>query len=99
MGSSRLPGKVLADIVGAPALTRLLHRLRECERIDDIVLATSILPADDPLAEWADSEHVALFRGSETDVLRRVVDAQESMNSDIVVEVNGGLSATRPRGC
>jgi spore coat polysaccharide biosynthesis protein SpsF len=89
MGSSRMPGKVLSDVGGVPALSRLLRRLRQCEMLDDIVLATSTATGDDALEEWASSEDVACFRGSEDDVLERVVGAQQSMNSDIVVEVTG----------
>lgn len=89
MGSTRLPGKVLADIYGQPALTRLIRRLQQCQKLDDIVLATSTAPADDALEEWAESEGVALYRGSEEDVLLRVVEAQRKMRSDVVVEVTG----------
>ena len=41
MGSSRLPGKVLMDVCGKPALTRLLERLRAVPNLDDVVLATT----------------------------------------------------------
>jgi spore coat polysaccharide biosynthesis protein SpsF len=96
MGSSRLPGKVLADVQGVPALTRLLRRLRACRRLDDVVLATSTSSADDALEAWARSESVAVSRGSEDDVLRRVVDAQARMKSDIVVEITGDCPLLDP---
>lgn len=89
MGSTRLPGKVLMDIEGQPALQRLITRLKKCRCLDDIVLATSTSPADDPLANWAKSLGLPCYRGSEDDVLQRVVDAQLMMNSDVVVEVTG----------
>lgn len=89
MGSSRLPGKVLADIAGQPALTRLLGRLRRCQMLDGIILATSVAPADDVLEAWAQSQDLAVHRGSEEDVLNRVVEAQRIMQSDIVVEITG----------
>lgn len=89
MGSSRLPGKVLMDINGRPSLSRLLARLRACRLLDDIVIATSIDPRDDAIAAWAKSEGAAVFRGSEDDVLQRVIEAQQFMKSDIVVEVTG----------
>ncbi|MHB1204293.1 MAG: cytidylyltransferase domain-containing protein [Rhodospirillaceae bacterium] len=89
MGSSRLPGKVLMDINGRPSLSRLIERLRSCETLDDIVVATSVDPRDDAIAAWAESEKVAVFRGSEDDVLQRVIDAQASRESDIIVEVTG----------
>ncbi len=89
MGSSRLPGKVLADVVGRPALTRLLRRLERCRELDGIILATSRAPADDALEQWAQDHGLACHRGSEPDVLRRVVEAQRRMEADLVVEVTG----------
>lgn len=87
--ASRLPGKVLADIGGRPALGHLVSRLRRVARLDAIVLATTTNPADDTLVDWAQSEDLAVHRGSENDVLARVLDAQRSQDSDLVVEVCG----------
>lgn len=97
MGSSRLPGKVLSDVGGAPALTRLVQRLRRCERLDGIVVATSGAPGDDAIERWARAEGVACFRGSEDDVLARVVGAQRSQGSDVVVEITGDSVLTDPQ--
>jgi spore coat polysaccharide biosynthesis protein SpsF len=96
MGSSRLPGKVLVDVCGQPALTRLWRRLKRCKTLNGIILATSFLPQDDPLENWADSEGIAIHRGSEEDVLSRVVDAQKKMCSDVVVEVTGDCTLLDP---
>jgi spore coat polysaccharide biosynthesis protein SpsF len=96
MGSSRLPGKVLADVQGQPALSRLLQRLRLCRTLDGIVLATTDASSDDVLEAWASDNAVACHRGSVEDVLQRVVDAQRSMNSDIVVEITGDCILTDP---
>ena len=89
MGSSRLPGKSLMDICGEPAMTRLLRRLRLCATLDDIVLATTVAVADDELEKWADFHGVPCYRGSEEDVLGRVVGAQRKLSSDVIVEING----------
>jgi spore coat polysaccharide biosynthesis protein SpsF len=96
MGSSRLPGKVLADIGGLPLLSLLVRRLRLAKRLDGIVLATSTAPADDALAEWAAQENVPVHRGSEDDVLARVVGAQRAMGGEIVVEVCGDTPLIDP---
>lgn len=96
MGSTRLPGKVLADICGRPALGRLVDRLRECRMIDDIVLATSISSIDNELEDWAKSEGLVVYRGSENDVLDRVVGAHRIMGSDLVVEVTGDCPLLDP---
>ncbi len=89
MGSSRFPGKVLADINGTPALTRLVRRLRRAQSLDGIILATTVSLADDALERWAAQEGLPCYRGSEEDVLNRVVQAQIKMGSEIVVEVTG----------
>lgn len=96
MGSSRLPGKVLADIHGQPAIGRLVDRLRSCHYLDDIVVATSTFKHDDILAEWCRKHEVPCFRGSEDDVLHRVVEAHRFMRSDIVVEITGDCPMTDP---
>jgi len=96
MGSSRLPGKVLMDICGRPALSRLVARLRSVDLLDDIVLATTTAPADDALEAWAKTEGVACYRGSEDDVLQRVVEAQLSLGGELVVEVTGDCTLLPP---
>jgi len=96
MTSSRLPGKVLADLAGEPALTRLYQRLAKSQKIDGIILATTINATDDPLAEWAAQQGIDVYRGSEVDVLDRVVKAQQQMNSDIVVEICGDTPLLDP---
>jgi spore coat polysaccharide biosynthesis protein SpsF len=96
MRSSRLPGKVLLDIHGAPSLGRLLHRLRRARSLDGIVLATTTSPLDDALVEWAKSEDLPVFRGSEDDVLARVVGAHEQMNTDVIVEICGDCPLLDP---
>jgi spore coat polysaccharide biosynthesis protein SpsF len=96
MSSSRFRGKILSDIGGRPSLEREVSRLRQCRLLDDIVVATTISPADDVVETWAREFGVSCFRGSENDVLQRVVDAQKSMQSDIVVEVCGDTPLIDP---
>ena len=96
MSSARLPGKVLADIEGAPTLSRLLQRLKCATQIDAIVLATSDNPSDDILADWAKNENLPCFRGDERDVLARVTGAHQMMGSDIVVKVCGDTPLLDP---
>jgi spore coat polysaccharide biosynthesis protein SpsF len=96
MSSSRFPGKILTDIVGLPSLAREVARLRKSQLLNDIVVATTDSPADDAVEKWASEFGVACFRGSEDDVLQRVVNAQKFMNSDIVVEVCGDTPLIDP---
>lgn len=64
--------------------------------LDDIVLATTTSEADDPLAALARDHDVAVFRGSEEDVLHRVVEAHRMMESDIIVEICGDCPLLEP---
>lgn len=97
MSASRLPGKVLMDLGGVPALERLVRRLTRAESIDAIVLATTTNPADDALASWAEARQLPCYRGSEDDVLDRVVQAHRMMGSEIIVEICGDTPLLDPR--
>ena len=78
MSSSRLPGKVMAPILGRPMISRQIERLRRSALIDDLVVATSTDPTDDPLAAHCEAEGVAVFRGALDDVLGRFCSALEA---------------------
>ena len=71
MSSSRLPGKVLADLAGAPMLGRQVERLRRSKTLDALVLATSDDASDDPVAAYAAEIGLAVVRGPLDDVLGR----------------------------
>jgi spore coat polysaccharide biosynthesis protein SpsF len=85
MGSTRFPGKVLADLGGRPVLDWVIRRLTEVKRIDTLVVATSTNPEDDEIEEWCLSQDVPCFRGNSHDVLARFYQcARESSASSIV---------------
>ena len=71
MSSSRLPGKVLAPVLGRPMIARHLERLARARRLDRLVVVTSTDPGDDPLAAFCGELGVDCFRGSLDDVLDR----------------------------
>lgn len=96
MTSSRLPGKVLMPALGKPMLGRLIERLRSVSLVSEIVLATTINPTDDVLEKFAHDEGIAVFRGSENDVMSRVIGAAESVAADMVVEITGDCPIIDP---
>ena len=74
-GSSRLPGKVLADLAGRPMLGFLLERLRRCNSVDHFILATTDLGQDNSLVEFGQNINMTIARGSQNDVLSRYASA------------------------
>lgn len=85
MSSTRLPGKVMADIVGAPMILRQIERLKRAKRLDQIVVATSADPSDDILAERLSAEGIGVYRGSLNDVLSRFIGALDQFGPNETV--------------
>jgi spore coat polysaccharide biosynthesis protein SpsF len=89
MAATRLPGKVLKPLAGAPALTRLIERVRRAQSVDTIVVASTVQASDDAIAAVAKEQGVACFRGSEDDVMGRVLGAAQTHDIDVIVELTG----------
>ena len=96
MTSSRLPGKVLAEACGRPMLELMIERLRFVPEIDEIVIATTVNQTDDPVEALARRLGVGIWRGSEDDVLQRVLDAAKAHNADVIVETTGDCPLIDP---
>jgi spore coat polysaccharide biosynthesis protein SpsF len=84
MSSSRLPGKVLMEIMGRPMLSYELERLAAIPEIDELIVATTINRGDDPIAALCEKMGVKTYRGSESDVLSRYYEAAEAARTDVV---------------
>lgn len=96
MTSSRLPGKVLLPVLGRPMLHHLITRLRAAPSINEIVIATTTNATDDVLVEFAAKEKVMVYRGSELDVMARVIGAAELGGADVIVEITGDCPIIDP---
>ncbi len=95
MGSTRYPGKALADISGRSLLERVMMRL---ERFfpGPKVMAIPDLDRDDALVPVADSRGWLVFRGSESDVLGRYVGALQMCGAGAVVRATADNPLTHP---
>lgn len=96
MGSTRLPGKVLADLGGRPMLARVVRRAALAPGVDRVLVATTTDPGDDPVAEFLAGEGIPCFRGSEDDVLDRYFQAARSCGADPVVRVTADCPLIDP---
>ena len=90
MTSSRLPGKVLMPAYEQISMIEfMVNRVKKSKLVDDIVIATTINKTDDPIIELCKRIKLNYYRGSEEDVLLRVLEAHQQCNSDIIVELSG----------
>jgi len=96
VGSTRLPGKVLLDLVGRTVLDRVVQRVRQFTMIDDVIVATSSERADNPIIDECDRIGVASFRGSESDVLDRFVGAVRETDADVCVRLTADCPLLDP---
>jgi len=96
MGATRLPGKVLLPVLGRPALELLIERLKRARRVDEIIVATTVNKNDEPIVKLCERLGVPFYRGSEGDVLSRVLEAAKSIGGDIIVEITGDCPLIDP---
>ncbi len=89
MGSSRLPGKMMEDLVGRPLLWHILQRAVRVRPDLPVVLATTDHPRDQILIEVAADCGVHVVCGSEDHVLSRFLKALEDFPARWVVRVCG----------
>ncbi len=86
-GSTRLPGKIFMNLAGKPLIWHVIDRLKRVKNLDGIAIATSVKPADDKVEEYANTQNIPCFRGSEEDVLDRYIGAAEMTGADNVVRI------------
>lgn len=96
MTSSRLPGKILLPACGKPLLELMIERLQRVPQLDDIVIATTTNSQDDCLSDIATKMGTGFFRGSEHDVLARVLGAARAAKADLIVEMTSDCPLMDP---
>lgn len=96
MSSTRLPGKVLADVHGAPMVLRQIERVRAASLVDDVVVATSVDPTDDALVEVLAAAGIPSHRGSLHDVLDRYLSVARARGVDRLLRLTADCPLTDP---
>jgi spore coat polysaccharide biosynthesis protein SpsF len=96
LGSTRLPGKALADLAGRPVLAHVVERAAAIPGIAGAVLATTVSRTDDPLVAFARDHGVDCIRGSEADVLDRFVLAARETNAEAIVRITADCPLLDP---
>ncbi len=96
MGSSRLPGKSLAEIEKRPMLWHVIERVKRARLVDRVVVATSVASADDAIEEMCRQNGVPCYRGSENDVLDRFYLAARAEKPATVVRITADCPLIDP---
>lgn len=96
MTSSRLPGKVMLPALGKPMLSLMVERLRRVGEGLPIILCTTSKETDDVLEDLAGEMDILCYRGSEDDVMSRVLEAAQFFNVQHIVETTGDCPLIDP---
>lgn len=96
IGSTRLPGKVMKLINKTPVIELLLNRLSKSEKIDQIIVATSVSKENDRLVAHVNKLGFKCYRGSEDDVLDRFYNAAVKFNGDNIVRITADCPLIDP---
>jgi spore coat polysaccharide biosynthesis protein SpsF len=97
MGSGRLPGKVMLELAGEPMLSRVVSRVHRAEEVEEVVVATTTLDADEEIARFCAQHGWPCFRGSEDDVLDRYYQAAIVHQAEAVVRITADCPLIEPR--
>ena len=97
MGSTRLPGKVLADICGKPMLLWQVERIRKSRLIDEVVVATTTSSKDDQIEQFCIKNKISFYRGSEEDVLKRISSLIKDFKINLHLEFCGDTPLSDPQ--
>ena len=96
MGSTRFPGKVLADLQGRPVLDWVVEAVKRVDGVDEIVVATTTNSEDQVIEEWCLSEGVNCFRGEPLDVLKRYADCAREHSATHVLIITADCPLIHP---
>jgi len=96
MKSSRLPGKVMLQVLKRPLLSYLLERVGEVGTTNEMIVATGNHPDDQPIVELCQEQGIRVFRGSDEDVLDRYLQAAREYHADVVVRITADCPLIDP---
>jgi spore coat polysaccharide biosynthesis protein SpsF len=95
MGSTRLPGKVMMDLKGKPALQRVIDRVSKAKLVDEIVVATE--SKSEAIIQYCLNSKINCFIGPENNVMKRVLDAASTFGAETIVEITADCPVIDPK--
>lgn len=96
LGSTRLPNKVISDIIGKPMITHIIERIKRAKSISTIMVATTRLKTDNQIIEIAKQNDCDYYQGEENDVLDRYYNAARYIHAEIIVRITSDCPLIDP---
>ncbi len=96
MGSTRLPGKVLADVCGQTMLSRVVDRVNKANGVDGVVVAVPDTLIDRHVVHFCDQQEISVVVGPEHDVLSRYVKAADHTAARRIVRITADCPLIDP---
>ncbi|MBQ0140958.1 MAG: glycosyltransferase family protein [Kurthia sp.] len=95
MGSTRLPGKVLKEVLSRPLLSFQIERMKQSKLVNELVIATTP-HGNEKIIQLCEKEIVPYFVGSESDVLDRYYKAGKKYEADVIVRMTSDCPLIDP---
>ncbi|MFZ7103245.1 MAG: cytidylyltransferase domain-containing protein [Peptococcaceae bacterium] len=97
MGSRRLPGKVLKEVLEKPLLQLQIERVSRSKFLNSLMVATTNNDEDGKIVDLCRKLSVPYYCGAETDVLSRYYYAARNAKADIIVRLTGDCPLLDPQ--
>ena len=94
--SSRLPGKILKKVLDKTLIEIMVERVKNSKLLDDVIVATTDDSIDNNLVKVLKNKKIKYFRGSEKDVMHRVLSAANFFKVKNIVEIPGDCPLIDP---
>ena len=89
LGSKRFPKKIFQKIGNKTVIEILYNRIRSIKLADKVIIVTTKNKIDNALVNFLKKRRIAVFRGSEKNVLKRFYDAGKKYSGKFIVRICG----------
>lgn len=96
MGSTRLPGKIMKEIIGKPMIDYVIERISKSSLISEIIIATSEREDNYDFIKYLDSKEIKYYVGNEEDVLSRYYYTAKQFNTENIVRITADCPLIDP---
>jgi spore coat polysaccharide biosynthesis protein SpsF (cytidylyltransferase family) len=95
-GSTRLPDKILMDLEGKTVLERVVERVKLCESVSEVIVATTVNIEDLEVVKLCSGNKIRVFCGSSDDVMDRFYQLSKLFEPENVVRITADCPMIDP---